>query len=158
MEHVNIMADTRLSGLLFWELSHVSGCCLMLLKHATWVSHCTYRNMLEHVNIMADSRLSRLPFWELVSSFWMLSDVVEACQVMPKLCQTILVTSYVRDNQLSQPLGPIRTCWNMVASWLKNVWAGSCFGSFSCFWMLSDVVETCHLGQPLHLSEHAAAC
>ena len=51
------------------------------------------RNMLEHVNITADTRLSRLPFWELFSCFWMLSDVVETCQVMPKLCQTVLVMS-----------------------------------------------------------------
>ena len=93
LEHGSIMADARMSGLLFWELFHVSGCCLMLLKHATWVSHCTYRNMLQHVNIMADTRLSRLPFWELSSCFWMLFDVVETCQVMPKLCQKVLVMS-----------------------------------------------------------------
>jgi len=93
LEHGSIMAEKRMSGLLFWELFHVSGCCLMLLKHATWVSHCTYRNMLQHVNIMADTRLSRLPFWELFSCFWMLFDVVEACQAMPKLCQNVLVMS-----------------------------------------------------------------
>ena len=78
MEHLNNMADTRLNRLPFCVLgtfSRVSGCCLMLLKHARlrqnyakrywlcqWESEesavGSYRNMIEHVSIMVAHALA----------------------------------------------------------------------------------------------------